>query len=87
MSARKLILFKAIDFLLTVESGPDAGKAYKINPPSIVMGRDPQCQIALTDIYEDIDFGVNEAVKRALDANAITIPFPQRDVHIIQENK
>lgn len=44
----------------------------------------PHCK---PEHYWDVYFGVNEAVKRALDANAITIPFPQRDVHIIQENK
>ncbi|MCW8834062.1 MAG: mechanosensitive ion channel [Colwellia sp.] len=34
--------------------------------------------------YWDVYFSVNEAVKKALDENAITIPFPQRDVHLIQ---
>lgn len=49
MSAHKLNFFKAIDFLIRVESGPDAGKAYKIQPPHITIGRDSQCQITLTD--------------------------------------
>jgi len=35
--------------------------------------------------YWDVYFGVNEAMKKALDNNAITIPFPQRDVHLIQK--
>jgi len=30
-------------------------------------------------------FSVNEGVKKALDKNAINIPFPQRDVHLIQQ--
>jgi small conductance mechanosensitive channel len=34
--------------------------------------------------YWDVYFGVNEAMKKALDKNAIAIPFPQRDVHLIQ---
>ena len=34
--------------------------------------------------YWDVYFSVNEAVKKALDENAISIPFPQRDVHLIQ---
>jgi pSer/pThr/pTyr-binding forkhead associated (FHA) protein len=49
VSALKQNLFKAIDFLIRVESGPDAGKAYRIQPPRINIGRDPQCHIALTD--------------------------------------
>lgn len=35
--------------------------------------------------YWDVFFSVNEAVKKALDKNAINIPFPQRDVHLIQQ--
>jgi len=34
--------------------------------------------------YWDVFFGVNEALKKSLDANDISIPFPQRDVHLIQ---
>lgn len=49
MNALKQNLFKAIDFLIRVEKGPDAGKAYRIQPPKILVGRDPRCQIALTD--------------------------------------
>jgi pSer/pThr/pTyr-binding forkhead associated (FHA) protein len=49
VSALKLDLFKAIDIFIRIETGPDAGKAYKIQPPSIKIGRDPECQIALSD--------------------------------------
>jgi len=38
-----------------------------------------------TDDYWDVYFGLREDIKKALDANNITIPFPQRDVHIINE--
>ena len=34
--------------------------------------------------YWDVFFSVNEELKKALDRNAISIPFPQRDVHLIQ---
>ncbi len=37
--------------------------------------------------YWDVFFGLNENIKKAFDANNISIPFPQTDVHIIQENK
>ncbi|MEN8128212.1 MAG: mechanosensitive ion channel domain-containing protein [Planctomycetota bacterium] len=33
--------------------------------------------------YWDVYFGVMEKVKYALEANGLTIPFPQRDVHMI----
>jgi hypothetical protein len=49
VSAAKKNIFKAIDFLLRVESGPDAGRAYRLQPPKIIVGRDPNCQIPLTD--------------------------------------
>ncbi|QBG37342.1 mechanosensitive ion channel family protein [Litorilituus sediminis] len=41
----------------------------------------PHC---LPEHYWDVYFDINEAMKKALDENAITIPFPQRDVHLIQ---
>jgi small conductance mechanosensitive channel len=42
----------------------------------------PHC---LPKDYWDVFFSVNEEVKKALDKNAISIPFPQRDVHMIQQ--
>jgi len=41
----------------------------------------PHC---LPEHYWDVYFSVNEEIKKALDKNAISIPFPQRDVHLIQ---
>ncbi len=35
--------------------------------------------------YWGVYFDNMEAVKKALDANGISIPFPQRDVHLIQQ--
>ena len=50
MNAKQLNVFKAIDFLIRIESGPDKGKVYRIQPPKITIGRDPQtCQIVLKD--------------------------------------
>jgi len=42
----------------------------------------PHC---LPKDYWDVFFSVNEEMKKALDKNAIAIPFPQRDVHLIQQ--
>jgi len=41
----------------------------------------PHC---LPEHYWDVYFSVNEAMKKTLDKHAIAIPFPQRDVHLIQ---
>ncbi len=35
--------------------------------------------------YWDVFFGIQEHAKKALDNNNITIPFPQRDVHIYEQ--
>ncbi|MDN2483704.1 mechanosensitive ion channel family protein [Vibrio agarivorans] len=37
-----------------------------------------------TDDYWDVYWDVTETVKKRLDAEGVTIPFPQRDVHIYQ---
>jgi len=37
-----------------------------------------------TDDYWDVYFDINKAIKPALDKAGISIPFPQRDVHLIQ---
>jgi small conductance mechanosensitive channel len=38
------------------------------------------------DDYWEVYFSVTEQVKLKLDANNITIPFPQRDIHLFHEN-
>jgi len=35
--------------------------------------------------YWDVFFGVQEAMKKRFDAESISIPFPQRDVHLIKD--
>lgn len=37
--------------------------------------------------YWDVYFGMIEGVKKAFDANNVSIPFPQRDVHLYTEKK
>jgi small conductance mechanosensitive channel len=37
--------------------------------------------------YWGLLFDLNKAVKQRLDAEGITIPFPQRDVHLFEDNK
>jgi len=46
---------------------------------SVNLAVRPHCH---PDHYWDVFFDVNESMKVALDENNITIPFPQRDVHM-----
>ncbi|KZN37927.1 mechanosensitive ion channel protein [Pseudoalteromonas luteoviolacea S2607] len=39
-----------------------------------------------TDDYWDVYFDTNRAIKPALDSANVAIPFPQRDVHIIEKS-
>ena len=43
----------------------------------------PWCQ---TEHYWDVYFEINEQIKYCLDENKISIPYPQRDVHIYNKN-
>ena len=40
---------------------------------------------AKTPDYWKVHFTMNEQVKKALDAAGISIPFPQRDIHVLRE--
>ena len=40
---------------------------------------------AKTEDYWDVYFGLTEAIKKRFDEEGISIPFPQRDVHVIKE--
>ena len=37
--------------------------------------------------YWDVYFNMHENVKKAMDQEGISIPFPQRDVHMIQDSQ
>jgi small conductance mechanosensitive channel len=37
--------------------------------------------------YWDVYFTLTEKLKKAFDANGISIPFPQRDVHIYEHKE
>ncbi len=55
-----------------------------LNDSSVDFAVRPWCKTA---DYWDVFFFMNENVKKALDAKGISIPFPQRDVHLFQESK
>ena len=50
---------------------------------SVNLAVRPQCK---PEFYWDVFFGINEEMKIALDDNNITIPFPQRDVHVVNSS-
>ena len=47
---------------------------------SVNLAVRPYCKV---EDYWDVFFDINEQMKVALDNNSITIPFPQRDVHLM----
>ena len=65
--------------LVLSEPAPFVGVA-EMADSSVNLAVRPYC---LPENYWDVFFSVNEEVKLALDANDITIPFPQRDVHLV----
>lgn len=50
---------------------------------SVNLAVRPQCK---PEFYWDVFFDINEQMKIALDDNNITIPFPQRDVHVVNSS-
>ncbi|MBP1576484.1 MAG: mechanosensitive ion channel family protein, partial [Oscillospiraceae bacterium] len=53
------------------------------DPSALVFVLRAWCE---SDDYWTVYFDLNEAGKKALDANGIAIPFPQLDVHLDQKN-
>ncbi len=55
----------------------------ELGDSSVNLAVRPWCKVA---DYWDVYFNSTEQAKVVLEANGITIPFPQRDVHIYQTN-
>jgi small conductance mechanosensitive channel len=62
------------------EPAPFVG-VVELGDSSVNLAVRPYCKV---EDYWDVFFDINEQMKVALDNNSITIPFPQRDVHLIQ---
>lgn len=62
------------------EPAPEIGVA-EMGDSSVNLVVRPWCT---GDDYWDVYFDITQQVKEAFDTNGITIPFPQRDVHLIQ---
>ncbi len=61
------------------EPAPFVGVA-ELADSSVNLAVRPYCH---PDHYWDVFFDVNEMMKKSLDNNNVSIPFPQRDVHLI----
>ena len=70
------------------------------NDPQVLSDPAPECHVSemadssvnfvvrpwcTGDDYWDVYFGITQKVKEAFDANGVSIPFPQRDVHLFQK--
>jgi len=78
---------KAKDVLMAVLNSDE--KVLKDPPPFVGVSElaDSSVNLAVRpwatpENYWDVHFGITEKCKNALDENAITIPFPQMDVHM-----
>ncbi|GAA5497074.1 small-conductance mechanosensitive channel [Rubritalea halochordaticola] len=81
---------KAREVILSVISGIE--QIYDTPEPLIKVGQLADSSVNLTTRvwcksadYWDVHFAMNERVKKALDEAGISIPFPQRDLHIYNE--
>ena len=75
------VIAEVISGISEIKSFPD---------PQIVVGELADSSVnltvrvwAATPDYWTVHFAMNERVKKALDAAGISIPFPQRDLHVI----
>lgn len=64
------------------EPAPFVG-VHDLGDSSVNLAVRPHCH---PSHYWDVYFGITEVAKKALDAHSISIPFPQRDVHLYQHN-
>jgi small conductance mechanosensitive channel len=84
IAAAKKVLIEVMDKheMVLSDPAPFVGVA-ELADSSVNLAVRPHCH---PDNYWDVYFAIYEASKLALDANNITIPFPQRDVHMISKD-
>ena len=76
-----LLELKTSDSRVNTEPGPRV-LLTELSDSSVILNL--RCWVAAGD-YWDLLFDLNKAVKQRLDAESITIPFPQRDVHLFEK--
>lgn len=72
-----LAMLKSDSRVLT-EPAPSVGVS-ELADSSVNLAVRPWCKV---EDYWDVFFDINEAIKITLDESKVTIPFPQRDVHV-----
>lgn len=80
----KKVLLDAMEAheLVLAEPAPFVG-VNDLGDSSVNLAVRPHCH---PDHFWDVYFGITEVAKKTLDAHSISIPFPQRDVHLYQHN-
>jgi small conductance mechanosensitive channel len=96
---RRVDLVVGISYSDDIDKAKAAIKAVLDEMPNVLAEPAPQIAVkemadssvnfvvrpwASTATYWDVYFGVTEGIKKKFDAEDITIPFPQRDVHLYQ---
>jgi small conductance mechanosensitive channel len=71
------------DHPLVLDDPESVVRLHELADSSVNFVCRPWC---LTDDYWDVYWDVTETVKQRFDAEGVSIPFPQRDVHIHQQN-
>ncbi|MCP4520928.1 MAG: mechanosensitive ion channel [Cytophagales bacterium] len=69
--------------LILKDPSPDV-EVLRLGESSVDFAVRPYCQV---NDYWTVYFDSYKEIKIALDANGITIPFPQRDIHMIEPKK
>ena len=80
--AKEVLLKMMNDHKLVLKDPAPAIGVNALADSSVNLLMMPWCKC---EDYWDVYFGIQENAKKALDNNKITIPFPQRDVHILKQ--
>lgn len=85
IDAARAVITKVIDSIPEISRDPE---------PMIAVGQLADSSVDITvrvwsksSDYWTVHFGMNEKIKKALDEAGIGMPFPQREIHLIQEHK
>ena len=81
----KEVLYKVMaDHELVLKDPPSQVAVSELADSSVNLVVRPWCTVA---DYWQVYFDITEAAKAGLEANGISIPFPQRDVHLLEQKE
>ena len=81
--AQRIMLEVLADNEMVLDDPEPVVRLHELADSSVNFVCRPWCR---TDDYWDVYWDVTETVKQRFDAEGVSIPFPQRDVHIYQQN-